>query len=154
NADLEAKNTELAQANERERERFSLAVDAIGLLTGNIGQNLLLQQEEFAGLRTNLLKGAADFYGRLEVQLRDRSDPASQAALGRAYFELGDLTDNIASKEEALSIHRKALAIRRIMGGPTNASLESRLDLARSLGRTGWLLFDTGNPSDALSAFE
>jgi tetratricopeptide (TPR) repeat protein len=154
NADLAAKNEELSQANERERERFSLAIDSIGLLTGNIGQNMLLQQKEFAGLRTKLLKGAADFYGRLEMQLRDRIDPASQAVLGRAYFELGDLTDHIASKEEALAVHRKSLAIRKGLAASMDAPVESRLEVARSLGRIGWLLFDTGNPADATNAFE
>ena len=135
NHELEAKNKDLEAANERERQRFSLAVDAIGLLTGNIGQDLLLQQKEFEGLRTRLLKGAADFYGKLETQLKDRNDPASRAALGRAYFELGELTDQIGSKEEALAIHRKALAIRRALAATAGANVETRLDVARSLFR-------------------
>jgi eukaryotic-like serine/threonine-protein kinase len=151
---LAAKNRELAEANERERQRFILAVDAIGLITGNIGQNLLLQQKEFEGLRARLLKGAADFYGKLEGQLKDRNDPASRAALGRAYFELGELTDNIGSKEDALSLHRKALAIRRALAATAEADVETRLDVARTLGKVGWLLFDAGDPSGGLGAFE
>jgi tetratricopeptide (TPR) repeat protein len=154
NTDLAAKNTELEAANERERQRFSLAVDAIGLLTGNIGQDLLLQQKEFDGLRTRLLKGAADFYGKLESQLRDRNDPASRAALARAYFELGELTDNIGSKDDALAIHRKALAIRRDLSGTAGADMETRLDVGRSLGRMGTLLLETGDPAGGLRAFE
>jgi tetratricopeptide (TPR) repeat protein len=154
NADLEAKNTELAVANEGERQRFSLAVDAIGLLTGNIGQDLLLQQKEFEQLRTRLLQGAADFYGKLESQLKDRHDPASRAALGRAYFELGELTGKIGSKEEALAVHRKALAIRQELAAVAGAEPETRLDVARSLGSVGWLLVENGDPSAGLNAFE
>ncbi len=154
NADLAAKNTELAAANEGERQRFGLAVDAIGLLTGNIGQDLLLQQKEFEDLRTRLIQGAADFYGKLERQLKDRHDPASRAALGRAYFELGELTGKIGSKEEALVVHRKALAIRQELAVVAGAEPEMRLDVARSLGSVGWLLFETGDSSAGLSAFE
>jgi serine/threonine protein kinase len=133
NADLAATNSELVAANERERQRFGLAVDAIG-------RDLLLQQKEFEGLRNRLLTGAADFYGKLESQLKDRSDPASRVALGRAYFELGDLTDAIGSKESAIAIHRKALAIRKALAAENPTNLELQLDVARSLGRLGWLL--------------
>jgi tetratricopeptide (TPR) repeat protein/tRNA A-37 threonylcarbamoyl transferase component Bud32 len=152
--DLAAKNRELAAANERERQRFTLAVDAIGLLTGNIGQDMLMQQKEFEGLRTKLLKGAADFYAKLETQLKDRNDPASRAALGRAYFELGELTDQIGSKQEALAIHRKALAIRRELAATAGADVETRLDVARSLFRSGWLHYEMGDVSGEVKAFE
>ncbi len=154
NARLAAKNEELAEAGDRERLRFRLAVDAIGLLTGNIGQNVLLQQKEFDGLRSRLLNGAAEFYSKLETQLKDRNDPASRAALGRAYFELGDLIDKIGSKDEALDAHSKALTIRQTQSALPGADVETRLDLARSLGRVGRLLDHTGDPSGGLKAFE
>src|SRR5262249_48628005 len=79
NADLAAKNAELASANEREKERFGLAVDAVGLLTGDVGQELLLREKQGSALRGKLLKGAANFYGKLEAQLQDQDDPISRA---------------------------------------------------------------------------
>jgi tRNA A-37 threonylcarbamoyl transferase component Bud32/tetratricopeptide (TPR) repeat protein len=151
---LAAKNVQLAEAAESERQRFGLAVDAIGLLTGNISQNVLLQQREFDGLRARLLTGAADFYSKLEVQLKDRNDPASRAALARAYFELGDLIDKIDSKADALAAHQKALAIRHQLAQFPDADVEASLDLARSQGRVARLLDHMGDPAGGLKAFE
>ena len=102
-------NAELKSANGREKQRFSLAVDAIKLFHGEVSEDLLLKEKRFEGLRTRLLKGPADFYGRLEGLLKDQSDRESRAALGHAYDELGDLTAKIGDQPAALSVHRKAL---------------------------------------------
>jgi tetratricopeptide (TPR) repeat protein len=154
NADLATKNAELAAANKRERERFNLAADAIGLFTGDVSEDLLLKQKEFAALRSKLLKGAVDFYGKLEAQLKDQNDPESQAVLARAYFELGELTDEIGSKTEALEVHRKALAIRRTMAAASGADMETRFDLTRSLRSLGRLLEDTDDLAGSLAVAE
>ena len=70
-------------------------MDAIKLFHGEISKDLLLKQDQFQKLRDKLLRGAADFYGRLEGLLKERTDRESQAALGRAYEELGELTLSI-----------------------------------------------------------
>ena len=111
NADLEA-------ANERERQRFDLAMEAIKLFHGEVSEDLLLKEKQFEDLRTKLLRGAADFYGKLEGLLEGQTDRPSRAALGRAYFELGELTDKIGNKPEALAVHRKGLAVRRELAEP------------------------------------
>jgi tetratricopeptide (TPR) repeat protein len=154
NADLEAKNAALAAANERERQRFQLALDAIGLFTDDVSQDLLLKQKEFEGLRTRLLRNAAAFHGKLEAHLKDQRDPASRAALGRAYFELGELTEKIGSKAEALALHRKALAIRRELAAGGGAGAETPLDVARSLGGLGKVLLKTDDVAGALRVLE
>ena len=64
-------NAELQAANVRERQRFDLAMDAIKLFHGEISKDLLLKQHQFEKLRGKLLRGAADFYGRLENCSRD-----------------------------------------------------------------------------------
>jgi len=53
-------------AKDREAARFGLAMEAIKLFHGEVSEDLLMKEKQFEGLRTKLLKGAADFYGRLE----------------------------------------------------------------------------------------
>ena len=128
-------NADLKSANEREKQRFNLAMDAIKLFHGEVSEDLLLKEKQFEGLRTKLLKGAADFYGRLEALLKDQTDRESRAALGKAYDELGELTGKIGDQRAALAVHRKALAVRRALASEPGADAETKLDVARSLER-------------------
>jgi eukaryotic-like serine/threonine-protein kinase len=137
-------NAELRLANQRERERFELAMDAIKVFRGEVSQDLLLKEKQFAGLRSRLLSGAADFYGRLERLLEGQPDPASRAALGRAYFELGMLTDEIGKAAEAAAVHRKGLSVRRELAGRPGAPAEVVLDVVRSLNALGTALDEIG----------
>jgi serine/threonine-protein kinase len=154
NSELTRSNTALAVANVRERERFALAMDAVGLFHGEVSEDLLLKEKPFEGLRTNLLRGAADFYGKLEGLLAGQTDPASRAALGRAYDALGELTEKIGSKPEALAVHRKALAVRRELAAATETDVATRVDVARSLLAVGWIQYRTGDMSGALASYE
>ena len=65
--------------------------------------------------------------------LQGQTDRPSRAILAQSYFELGDLTDKIGIKPEALAVHRKALAIRRELAARPEADADAKLDLARSL---------------------
>ena len=108
-------------------------MEAIKLFHGEVSEDLLLKEKQFEGLRTKLLRGAADFYGKLEGSAEGPDGPASRAALGRAYYELGELTDKIGNKPEALAVHRKALAVRRELAQRPGADAEAVLDVVRSL---------------------
>jgi serine/threonine-protein kinase len=143
-------NADLRAAADRERQRFDLVMDAIRTFYTGVSEDLLLKERPFAGLRTRLLRGAADFYGRLESLLQGQTDPTSLAALGRAYDELGRLTDSIGSKPDALALHRKALAVRRTLDG----GVEAELDVARSLLSIGGLCEQTGDLAGARAAWD
>jgi serine/threonine protein kinase/tetratricopeptide (TPR) repeat protein len=133
NAQLMAKNTQLDESFRREADRFGLAMDAINLFHGDVSEDLLLKEKPFETLRGKLLKGAADFYGKLERKLEGQTDPKSRAALGRAYFDLASLTNQIGDQKKAIEVHRKAMAVRRELASRPGADAESTLDLARSL---------------------
>ncbi len=135
NENVTRANTDLQAANLRERERFNLAMDAIKLFHGEISKDLLLKQGQFQKLRGKLLRGAADFYGRLEGLLRQRTDAESRAALGRAYEELGELTFSIG---DALAIYRKAIEVRRALAEGPGATDAIKLDLTRNLRSAGF----------------
>ena len=153
NGALQKANSKLAIANDREKQRFSLAMDAIKLFHGEVSEDLLLKEQQFEGLRTKLLKGAADFYGRLENLLKGQTDRESRVALGEAYDELGELTEKIGDQTEALAVQRKALAVRRALASEPGADAASKIDVARSLNATGWLQRSTGDIAGARAAY-
>jgi tRNA A-37 threonylcarbamoyl transferase component Bud32 len=133
NRALLGKNRELAEANIREKQQFDLANEAIKLFHGEVGDDLVLKADQFKPLRDKLLKGAADFYGKLEGLLKDKPDLASRVSMGNAYFEFGDLTAKIGDQVGALAALRKGLAIRREIASELGADAEKRIDVARSL---------------------
>jgi serine/threonine-protein kinase len=145
-------NAELGSANERERQRFELAMDAIQVFHGEVSEDLLLKEKEFAGLRSRLLKGAASFYGKLERMMEVQPDLTSRSALGRAYFELAALTRQIGTKDEALAIHRKALALRRELAARLDAAPGAVLDVVRSLLDMAVAMDDGGDTAGAQAA--
>ena len=76
-----------------------------------------------------------------------------RAALGRAYHELGDLTDKVGAKPEALAVHRKALMGRRALAR-LGTDAETVADVARSLLAISNLLEATGDTAGAFASCE
>ena len=133
NGRLTAKNAQLDAALVREADRFRLAMDAIKLFHGEVSEDLLLKEKKFEALRRKLLRGAADFYGKLERLLEGQPDPKSRAALAKSYVELADVTTQIGKGDEALALQLKALAVRRELASRPGADAEAALDLVRGL---------------------
>jgi serine/threonine protein kinase/tetratricopeptide (TPR) repeat protein len=147
-------NKDLLAANQREHDRFELAMEAIQIFHGGVSEDVLLKQKEFLDLRTKLLRGAQDFYGKLQTFLEGHADRRSRAALGNAYSELGVLTSEIGSKQEGLAIHRRALALRRALAAEAGAGTEDRANVGKSLIDTAYALLETSDMNGALMNFE
>ncbi len=64
----------------------------------------MLKGKELEGLRNKLLRSAAGFYEKLEKLLQGQTDRPSRAILAQSYFELGELTEKIGIKPEALAV--------------------------------------------------
>jgi tetratricopeptide (TPR) repeat protein len=154
NADLAAKNTELAEQQAEVEARFQTAQKAIATFHTGVSEDFLLKNAEFKELRAKLLKEAADFYAELEKLLAGKTDAKSRKLLADGYFQLAELTDKIGDKKEALAVHRQALALRRELAAAEGADVETRLDVARSLHAVGVLLQGAGSPAEALSAYQ
>ncbi|MFN7874721.1 MAG: tetratricopeptide repeat protein [Pirellula sp.] len=154
NLALAGKNTELAAEQEKVQARFELAQQAIATFHTGVSEDALLENEQFQELRTKLLKEAAGFYGDLEKLLEGQVDSKSRKLLADGYFQLGDLTSKIGDQPAALAVHRKALALRRELAGEPGADVETRLAVARSLREVGVLLNETGEPAEAIKAWE
>jgi tetratricopeptide (TPR) repeat protein len=154
NAELAAKNAELAEEQAKAEARFEMARKAIATFHTGVSEDMLLKNDQFKELRTKLLQEAAGFYADLEKLLAGQTDVRSRKTLAAGYSQLGELTEKIGSQPAALTVHRKALALRRELAAAADADLETRLDVARSLGSVGELLHATGDSTAALAVLE
>jgi eukaryotic-like serine/threonine-protein kinase len=154
NGRLKVANIALATANERERQRFDLAVDAIRRYHTDVSEDFLLRQDQFKDLRDRLLRDAVSFYRRLNRLLSDQTDVRSRRTLGRAYEEVGELTEKIGSTAESLATHRKALEIRRALAREDPSDLDTTADVGRSLIAIGILQSRLGRYDEAIASFE
>jgi tetratricopeptide (TPR) repeat protein len=154
NADLTAKNNELADEQAKVQARFELARKAIATFHTGVSEDVLLRNEQFKELQTRLLREAAGFYGDLERLLEGQTDAKSRRLLAESHYQLGELTRKIGAQPEALAIHRKALASQRELAAANDADVEIQLDVARSLGAVGRLQRATGDTAGARASFE
>jgi tetratricopeptide (TPR) repeat protein/tRNA A-37 threonylcarbamoyl transferase component Bud32 len=153
NAELATKNAELDEQQAEAEARFELAQRAIATFHTGVSEDALLKNGDLAELRTKLLKEAAGFYADLERQLAGKADPKSRTLLAESYAQLGDLTEKIGDRKQALVVQQQALALRRELAA-AGADAEARLEVAKGLGAVGRLLSDTGDLAGALAAHE
>jgi serine/threonine-protein kinase len=168
NASLKAANLNLAEANQRasdanralllanarERARFDLSLEAIKTFHAGVSEDLLLKEKQFDGLRTKLLRGATDFYQRLEDLLKDAADPRSRAALGQAYHDIGELTAKIGSQAEAMSALKRSRDLRTALAAEPSADAAAKLEAGQSLIAVGDLQEATGESKAALESYQ
>ena len=145
---------DLQLANQRERARFDLALEAIKMFHSGVSEDLLLKEKQFDGLRSKLLGGATVFYNRLEDLLKTQADRRSRAALGQAYHDIGELTARIGSQTEALANLRRGLELRLALASEPDASDEAKLDAGASLIAVGDVQEATGDPAGAFASYE
>ena len=147
-------NADLKSANERERSRFTLAQEAIRTFYTGVSEDLLLKQKEFDTLRTKLLRGAREFYQRLEGLLEGQKDRESRLALGRAYRDVGELNTMIGSREEALKVHQRALGLFEAVSRESPDEPELRYEVGKSCLSIGALQMSTARSTEGLAAIE
>ena len=154
NRDLRAANAREIAAREQAQAQFLLAMEAIKTFHSGVSEDLLLKEKEFDALRSKLLRGARDFYGKLASLLEGQTNHSSRKALGLAGFELAELTSEVSSKPEALKAHREAMAARAALAREPGADAGSKADMAHSLLAMGPLLATSGDLVQAMKTFQ
>jgi serine/threonine-protein kinase len=147
-------NRELAASNQRERQRFDLAVEAVRKFHTGVSEDVLMKQTEFQELRTRLLRDAQEFYRKLGGSLQGRTDARSRMTLARAHSEVGELTGRIGNPDEALAELRDAIAAWRALAAEPWAGPEARFGVARGLAEVGELEIGLGLNDKARATYE
>ena len=105
-------------------------------------------------LRKELLVTALKYYE--DFVQRHQDDTDLRAELAAATFRVGEITDQISSKEEALEAFQAALSIYKSLAGaaisPSNRSY--RAGQGRCLVRMAMIQFDHGQPEVSMRSFE
>ncbi len=152
NAKVTRSNAELAASNEREQARFALAQEAIRTFHTGVSEDILLKQDEFKALRTKLLRGAREFYRKLEELLKGHDDRDSRLSLGRAYLDVGDLTQKLDSTDEARETLSRAAALFEVLSQEDPADTRSRHELARAQQSLAGIFTSVGRDDEARTA--
>jgi tetratricopeptide (TPR) repeat protein len=162
--DIEHKNFDLASANralEAERKkalgREQLAVDAVKRFRDAVaGEPVLKDNPALQELRKRLLKEPLAFFRSLRERLQADRDtrPESLARLAEASFALGNLINEIGSKQDALVAYAESLAIRERLARANPCGSAFQSELAASHNNIGVLLWETGKPAAALKSFQ
>ena len=162
--DLTAKNDELRDANLSLDKQFRRAeaneTEAIAAVRrfGDVISNEpeLKNNPALADLQKRLLKEPLAFFRTLRDRLQADRDtrPESLARLADASESLGNLTDEIGDKRDALTAYRESLAIRKALATAQPSFTDFQSDLAKSHNTIGVVLSDTGKPAEALEAYE
>jgi hypothetical protein len=100
-------NKALAAEQAKVEARFKMAADSIELFHTVVDKEPLLQNPGFKPLRTKLLKEADRFYTDLEKLLAGQTDARSRQTLVAGYFQLGELTEKIGDRKEALARQKR-----------------------------------------------
>ncbi len=152
---LGSKNRDLAAARSRAEAREREAIAAVRRFGDVVSGNPELKNNPaLAPLRKSLLGEPIDFFRRLRRQLQAERDTGADSVgrLAGALLSLGDLTDEIGDKQDAIAGYREALALLAPLGD--RADREQRTDLGRLHLRLGSLLARTGRQADALTEFD
>lgn len=113
-------NQELSLAYDRQQaatkeaeDQFGLAMEAIRGYHLGVAEDFLLQQEEFSGLRSTLLKSPRQFYGQLTdlINSKEEPSPEQRVALFDAFYQMADLSMAVGDRKDSLDYCDQALAI-------------------------------------------
>jgi eukaryotic-like serine/threonine-protein kinase len=164
NNELDHKNLELSVANkakdeqrQRAEDREAQAIAAVKKFGDVIANEPELKKTPaLEELRKRLLKEPLAFFRELHDRLQVDRDtrPESLERLAQASFDLGELTNEIGDKQDALIAHREGLAIRQKLADAKPAFTKFQSDLAASHHYIGNLLSNTGKPAEALTAYD
>ncbi|MBS0265958.1 MAG: protein kinase [Planctomycetes bacterium] len=148
------KNLELQAANQREQERFDLAMDAIRIFHTGVSKDFLLKADEFKEQRAKLLGSARDFYQKLEGMLAGNTDIRSRRALGQAYYQLAKVVSQVGSRDETLQAYERAADVQRTLAQAPDANPALLEDYSETLRATGSTLEDLGRSDEGIVAFQ
>jgi serine/threonine-protein kinase len=148
----------LSAANERERDartqsarNFQLARKGVDDFSTKASADPRLREYGLDSLRKELLQTAATFYDEF-VQVRS-NDVELRAEQGRAYQRLGGITQEIASKEDAIKLYEQARDLFEGLACAHGSDAIYQEDLGAGYNSLGLVYSATGRPIEAEAAY-
>ena len=138
------------------QKRFELALDAVSQYHNGVTHDFILQQDEFAELRKQLLAAPRKFYRELNKTITNYSRPsvAQKRALIDSHMQLSALAGSLNDPGVKLSELNTALELCREIVSDNNNDIELQLTHARILSEMAATYRDTGEYEEGQDAFE
>jgi eukaryotic-like serine/threonine-protein kinase len=140
----------------RAEDREQMAIDAVKRYADVVRETHELKEDpSLAKLRSTLLKEPLEFFKRLRDRLQENraTTPDSLGRLAEACFDLGQLTDEIGDKQDALRAHEESLQIRARLARENQSGTQFQHALARTHCAIAGLQGETGRPVEALQSY-
>jgi tetratricopeptide (TPR) repeat protein len=144
---LTAANQRERQAKNREKHNYLLARRAVDEFLKNMARDPRLREHDLEGLRRDLLQAAANFCD--EFVRESSNDPDVLAEQGRVCQQLGFITQEIASKNQAIELYQQAVNIFDRLAQANPSVPPYRQGLAQSRYSLGMVYLTTGRPVEA-----
>jgi serine/threonine-protein kinase len=148
---ISRKQRETDDARRRAESSFRQAQAAVDRYLSEISENRLLNVPGLQPLRMDLLAAARGFYEEFVKERGD--DPTVRADLGTAYMNLGRITGETGSREEAVELFQKARPVFEALAREQPAYPQAMYQLARASASLGRLYVDMGRIKDAGEAY-
>lgn len=153
---------ELKLANQWERARFDLALEAIKTFHSGVSEDVLLKEKQFDGLRTKLLRGATESLASHEQArvIRQRLADANpevtqfQNDLAASYHDIGSIHRASGQATEALESYARARAICQKLADADPSDTQFQSGLAQSHNDIGYVQQETGHLAEALASLQ
>ena len=130
-------------------------MEAVQSYYTGVNHELLLKQPEMRELRGRLLQAPREFYLRYKTNLERAGNPNPQARaeLAEACMNLGQLTEEVGSLEEAAGVYRQALDVLDGLTHEQPRNVTYKEWHAKTLGRLGQIHARTGKHEEAEGEF-
>jgi len=148
-------NTQMQEQRDRADKNFHQALRAVDDYLTQVSENRLLKSPVpgLQPLRKELLETALKYYQAFVEEHPD--EPAVRSELARAYFRVGSIQEEIATKAEAVQAYQSSRALweRLVHDHPANSGFQQQLaECLRRIGRLQSTFL--GQPGEGLQALE
>lgn len=150
---LAQRNFEDAEAQrQRAEESFRQARQAVDEYFTKVSESKLLNVPGLQPLRKELLEAAQKYYQDFIDNRGD--DPALRGDLGKSWFRVGLITNDVGAKPDALAAYRKGRDMQEELLRMRPEEVQTQSDLAETCWNMGELERWSGQFSDSLRSYE
>ena len=143
------------QAALKRKDRALLeTMDSIDAYVKVVKNAKLLKDPRFKGLLRDLLKDALAHYQRFVKEHEGEEDKEIRARVVRALYDIGFISHEKGSKNEAIRAYQQALTIQKRLARENSTVTVYQIGLATCYNDLAILYKQTGKPSEALLAYQ
>jgi serine/threonine protein kinase/tetratricopeptide (TPR) repeat protein len=148
----EAERNESESQRRRAEANFHKARQAVDRYVVSVRDSKLLSEANYQPLRKELIESTLVYYRQFVEQYQD--DPALQPDLGLTYVRIGQITEDIGSKEQACQSFQKGVEVYQSLCRTPAGNQSYQFMLANALNDLAAVQRDIGRPVESVQSSE